>query len=179
FTTKERPIGASGPALRFTCCTRWAPAGPNGRAKMCGTVAAQIVQVPPSGPRARHRAAPISLQNRRNYASIRCKKEPTTEPPVLHGSDMISVAFAQKCSTWRIHMAAKRELHLGVAAVALALGVAPTPVSAQQGAPAVSIGATDIGGVVRGPNGPEAGVWGIAGAADPPAPMSKAAGTAE
>src|SRR6266700_1706710 len=72
------------------------------------------------------------------------------------------------------HMTTKRGLYLSVAAVALALalGVAPTSVSAQQ-APAVSIGATDIGGVVRGPNGPEAGVWVIAETTDLPTRMNK------
>src|ERR1700694_239998 len=73
------------------------------------------------------------------------------------------------------HMTTKRGLYLGAAAIALALalGAAPTSVSAQQNAPAVSIGATDIGGVVRGPNGPEAGVWVIAETTDLPTRMSK------
>ena len=43
---------------------------------------------------------------------------------------------------------------------------------AQQAA-TVSIGATDIGGVVRGPNGPEPGVWVIAETTDLPTRMSK------
>src|SRR5262249_40991667 len=42
----------------------------------------------------------------------------------------------------------------------LCLGVRAAPVSAQQ--PAVTVGTTDMGGVVSGPNGPEAGVWVIA-----------------
>jgi hypothetical protein len=73
------------------------------------------------------------------------------------------------------HMRTKHGLYLGAAtiALALALGAAPTSVSAQQSAPAVSIGATDIGGVVRGPNGPEAGVWVIAETTDLPTKMSK------
>src|SRR5215471_12591152 len=72
-------------------------------------------------------------------------------------------------------MITKCELSSGVAAVSLAvaLGVAPTSVSAQQSAPVVSIGATDIGGVVSGPNGPEAGVWVIAETTDLPTLMSK------
>ena len=72
-------------------------------------------------------------------------------------------------------MTTKRGLYLSAAALALALalGTAPTSVSAQQSAPAVSIGATDIGGVVRGPNGPEAGVWVIAETTDLPTRMSK------
>jgi hypothetical protein len=71
-------------------------------------------------------------------------------------------------------MKLRHSLYLGAAAVALALalGVAPTPVSAQQSAP-VSIGATDIGGVVTGPNGPEAGVWVIAETTDLPTRMNK------
>ncbi|HWN50648.1 MAG TPA: carboxypeptidase regulatory-like domain-containing protein, partial [Xanthobacteraceae bacterium] len=70
-------------------------------------------------------------------------------------------------------MTTKRGLYLGAAAIALALGAAPTSVSAQQGAAAVSIGATDIGGVVSGPNGPEAGVWVIAETTDLPTRMNK------
>ena len=63
-------------------------------------------------------------------------------------------------------MKIRHNLYLGVAAIALALavGVAPTAVSAQQST--VSIGATDIGGVVSGPKGPEAGVWVIAETTD-------------
>src|SRR5271167_2954760 len=72
-------------------------------------------------------------------------------------------------------MRTKRGLYLGVAAVAIALafGVAPTPSSAQQNTAAVSIGNTDIGGVVTGPNGPEAGVWVIAETTDLPTKMNK------
>src|SRR5258708_6854030 len=72
------------------------------------------------------------------------------------------------------HMTTKRNLYLGVAAVAIALafGVAPTPVMAQQAA-TVSIGATDIGGVGRGPNGPEAGGWVIAETTGLPTKMNK------
>ncbi len=66
-------------------------------------------------------------------------------------------------------MKTRNSMYLGVAAVAIALafGVAPTTVMAQQAAP-VSVSATDIGGVVRGPNGPEAGVWVIAETNDLP-----------
>jgi hypothetical protein len=72
-------------------------------------------------------------------------------------------------------MTTKRGLYSGAAAIALtlALGIAPTSVSAQQSAPAVSIGATDIGGMVLGPNGPEAGVWVIAETTELPTKMSK------
>ena len=71
-------------------------------------------------------------------------------------------------------MKARNSMYLGVAAIAIALavGVAPTPVMAQQAA-TVSIGATDIGGVVSGPKGPEAGVWVIAETTDLPTKMNK------
>jgi hypothetical protein len=71
-------------------------------------------------------------------------------------------------------MKTRQSLYLGVAAVAiaLALGTAPTPASAQS-AVAASIGTTDIGGVVTGPNGPEAGVWVIAETTDLPTRMIK------
>jgi hypothetical protein len=65
---------------------------------------------------------------------------------------------------------------LSTAAIGLAglmLGP-PTPLSAQQSAPApVAIGDTDIGGVVRGPAGPEAGVWVIAETTDLPTKFAK------
>src|SRR5262249_5524238 len=60
-------------------------------------------------------------------------------------------------------MTLRRILFTSVAAigiVASSLGAAP-PASAPQAA-AVAIDNDDIGGVVRGPNGPEAGVWVIA-----------------
>jgi cytochrome c1 len=71
-------------------------------------------------------------------------------------------------------MKIRQGLYLGVAAVAIALafGTAPTPASAQS-AVAFSIGATDIGGVVTGPKGPEAGVWVIAETTDLPTRMIK------
>ncbi len=68
-------------------------------------------------------------------------------------------------------MTTKGRLHLSAAAIALAafLAASPVPLNAQQGAPpAVSIGATDLGGVVTGPSGPEAGVWVIAETTDLP-----------
>jgi hypothetical protein len=57
-----------------------------------------------------------------------------------------------------------RQLTWGVAALAIAVALGtPAPIVAQQTGPAgVTIGATDLGGVVTGPNGPEAGVWVIA-----------------
>src|ERR1700752_457448 len=65
-------------------------------------------------------------------------------------------------------------LYSGVAAIAIAaaLALAPAPVFAQQAA-AVTIGASDLGGVVTSPNGPEAGVWVIAETRDLPTRMVK------
>jgi hypothetical protein len=61
-----------------------------------------------------------------------------------------------------------RTLYAGVAAVALALSGLPTQLHAQTITPAVAIDNDDIGGVVTGPNGPEAGVWVIAETRDLP-----------
>src|ERR1700686_3580873 len=71
-------------------------------------------------------------------------------------------------------MSKKRSLYLGVAAFAIVAFFAASParLHAQQAAP-VSIGDTDLGGVVRGPNGPEAGVWVIAETNDLPTKMVK------
>jgi len=63
----------------------------------------------------------------------------------------------------------KAALYLGVAALALAWLIAPAPLSAQ----GVAIDADDIGGVVTGPNGPEAGVWVIAETTDLPTRYTK------
>src|SRR5207302_5077160 len=57
-------------------------------------------------------------------------------------------------------------------AIAAFLAGSPARLDAQQSA-AVSIGDTDLGGVVRGPNGPEAGVWVIAETTDFPTKMAK------
>ena len=63
-------------------------------------------------------------------------------------------------------MTLKRVLLSTVAIVCCAVMAAaiPAPASAQKkpAVAAVAIDADDIGGVVRGPNGPEAGVWVIA-----------------
>ena len=58
-------------------------------------------------------------------------------------------------------MTHKRHLYLSAAAIGFAalLAAAPAQLSAQV---AVAIDNDDIGGVVTGPNGPEAGVWVIA-----------------
>jgi hypothetical protein len=65
-----------------------------------------------------------------------------------------------------------REWYLGVAVVgfAAALAMAPAKLSAQV---SVAIDADDIGGVVRGPSGPEAGVWVIAETTDLGTKMAK------
>src|SRR5215475_3985607 len=68
----------------------------------------------------------------------------------------------------------KKCLYLSTAVIAMTVVLAgtPAPLYAQQAA-AVSIGDTDLGGVVRGPNGPEAGVWVIAETNDLPTKMVK------
>ena len=63
-------------------------------------------------------------------------------------------------------------VHAAAITFAVLVVGASTPVRAQQNAP-VSIGDTDIGGVVTGPKGPEAGVWVIAETADLPTKMVK------
>jgi hypothetical protein len=68
-----------------------------------------------------------------------------------------------------------RALYSGVAAVALALALSgpPAQLQAQPAAPAVAIDNDDIGGVVTGPKGPEAGVWVIAETRDLPTRYAK------
>src|SRR5881227_390962 len=70
----------------------------------------------------------------------------------------------------------KSRLCLGVAAIALAVALTGSAerLSAQQGTPpAVAIDNDDIGGVVTGANGPEAGVWVIAETTDLPTRYAK------
>jgi len=64
-----------------------------------------------------------------------------------------------------------RGLHAGMTAIAVALflGATPSPLRAQP----VAIDADDIGGVVRGPGGPEAGVWVIAETTDLPTKFAR------
>ncbi len=58
--------------------------------------------------------------------------------------------------------------------VALVVGLAPMPLSAQQKTdPAVRVGDNDLGGVVRTATGPEAGVWVIAETTGLPTPLAK------
>jgi hypothetical protein len=72
-------------------------------------------------------------------------------------------------------MRAKRSSFFVVAAIAIASSVAgnPTALKAQQSTPAVAIDNNDIGGVVTGPSGPEAGVWVIAETTDLPTKFAK------
>src|SRR6266481_5212044 len=72
----------------------------------------------------------------------------------------------------RNYMTSKSKLYLGAAAIAAALAGSAGGLAAQQ-APAVAIDDDDIGGVVTGANGPEAGVWVIAETRDLPTRMSK------
>src|ERR1700720_274192 len=68
----------------------------------------------------------------------------------------------------------RARFYSSVAAIALAAVLAgtPAPLRAQQAA-AVTIGQSDIGGTVTGPNGPEAGVWVIAETTDLPTKFAK------
>ena len=59
-----------------------------------------------------------------------------------------------------------------IAALVAASPLAMTGALAQK-APVVAIDADDIGGVVRGPNGPEAGVWVIAETTDLPTKFAR------
>src|SRR5205814_3031972 len=68
-------------------------------------------------------------------------------------------------------MTIKSALFIGVAAVALAGWLAPGELKAQT--TTVAIDNDDIGGVVTGPNGPEAGVWVIAETRDLPTRYAK------
>src|SRR5688572_28005185 len=67
----------------------------------------------------------------------------------------------------------RQHLYSSAAAVGIAAmaGAAPLPANAQQAS--VAIDADDIGGLVRGPNGPEAGVWVIAETTDLPTKFAK------
>jgi len=67
-------------------------------------------------------------------------------------------------------MTLKTRFYLSVAAIVAAGLFAAAPSQAQT---AVAIDADDIGGVVTGPNGPEAGVWVIAETGDLPTRYAK------
>ena len=71
-------------------------------------------------------------------------------------------------------MRLKTAFLLGAAITALGVSAPLATISAfAQSAPIVAIDADDIGGVVRGPNGPEAGVWVIAETTDLPTKFAK------
>ena len=65
----------------------------------------------------------------------------------------------------------KRLWYSAILLIALLIATPPNQSYAQQ--PTVSVGANDIGGVVTGTNGPEAGVWVIAETKDLPTPFAK------
>src|SRR5215831_20223986 len=70
-------------------------------------------------------------------------------------------------------MKAIRRCLRGAVAVAALIGAASAPVNAQRNVPGVTVGASDLGGLVTGPNGPEAGVWVIAETTDLPTKFAK------
>jgi hypothetical protein len=71
-------------------------------------------------------------------------------------------------------MKTRNRCRLGAAAIALAALLAvPAAPQAQKAGTAIHIGKTDLGGVVSGPNGPEAGVWVIAETTDTPTKFSR------
>src|SRR5262245_43916483 len=77
---------------------------------------------------------------------------------------------------WRTTMRSISRLAIGTAIIAAALILAIVPqsgVAQQGGSDQVAIDADDIGGVVRGPNGPEAGVWVIAETDDLPTKFAR------
>src|SRR5262245_12856256 len=57
--------------------------------------------------------------------------------------------------------------------IAVLLATAPARLSAQQTPPGISIGDSDLGGVVTSAQGPEAGVWVIAETTDLPTKFAK------
>ena len=70
----------------------------------------------------------------------------------------------------------KKTIQHWIVAVTVGVGLATAylAVSAQQArAPEVAIGAADLGGVVTGASGPEAGVWVIAETSDLPTKFAK------
>src|SRR3982074_3558059 len=73
-------------------------------------------------------------------------------------------------------MELRSRLYVSVAAIGVVvlLTAPPAQLRAQQSAPpGVSVGDSDLGGVVRGANGPEAGVWVIAETTDLPTKFAK------
>ena len=62
---------------------------------------------------------------------------------------------------------------LGLALVVFAVAPRVSVRAQQAAAPAITVDADDLGGVVTGPKGPEAGVWVIAETADLPTKFAK------
>src|ERR1700726_4352449 len=89
-------------------------------------------------------------------------------------SDKIASTTAVRHLQGRMEMRLRQVLYSTVAAIGIAAFAAgvPAPASAQQAA-AVAIDNDDIGGVVRSPSGPEAGVWVIAETTDLPTKYAK------
>src|ERR1700730_18023659 len=76
----------------------------------------------------------------------------------------------------RISMQTRRNRRPAILAIAIAAclaGAIAVLEAQQQPATGVTIGGTDLGGVVTSPNGPEAGVWVIAETADLPTKFAK------
>jgi hypothetical protein len=72
------------------------------------------------------------------------------------------------------HMRTTRGLYLStVAAIGLVVLLAAPPAQLRAQQPSVRIGETDLGGVVTGPNGPEAGVWVVAETNELPTKFAK------
>src|SRR5262245_7474510 len=68
----------------------------------------------------------------------------------------------------------KTLLTIGVAAgIAIGAGLLSGMQAAQNAGAGIAVDADDIGGIVTGPSGPEAGVWVIAQTADLPTPYVK------
>jgi Carboxypeptidase regulatory-like domain len=67
----------------------------------------------------------------------------------------------------------KRALYCGAAAIAVAVAFSTVPTQLNAQPAAVAIDGDDIGGVVTGPHGPEAGVWVIAETHDTPTRYAK------
>src|SRR5712692_654666 len=90
-------------------------------------------------------------------------------------SALARFAEGQSGTQERSDMKIRNQFYLGVAAIAVAAMLpGSTKLSAQQSPPAaVAIDNDDIGGVVTGANGPEAGVWVIAETRDLPTRYAK------
>jgi hypothetical protein len=72
-----------------------------------------------------------------------------------------------------MNILARCRLDLAAITIAALLTTTAIPSFAQQADPAIQVGANDVGGVVTGPGGPEAGVWVIAETTDLPTKFAK------